>query len=105
MRIAPKMKKTQLMRSTRTDPRPMKTLRTRARAVAAALVSWTFPVLVDDLATPLFAFFSVMMIVQLLFAWKLMPETRGLSLEEVEARLAPRPRDRGAARLAGAEAA
>ena len=57
---------------------------------AAALVSWTFPVLVTSSAAPVFAFFSLMMVMQLLFAWKLMPETRGLSLEEVEERLAPR---------------
>lgn len=54
---------------------------------AAAVVSWSFPALVASSAAPVFAFFSLMMVVQILFAWKLMPETRGLSLEEVERRL------------------
>jgi MFS family permease len=57
--------------------------------VAAALVSWTFPGLMRAFGAPVFGFFSAMMVLQLFFAWKLMPETRGLSLEEVERRLAP----------------
>ena len=31
-----------------------------------------------------FAFFASMMLLQFLFAWKIMPETRGLSLEELQ---------------------
>ena len=72
---------------------------------AAALVSWSFPVLVTDSAAPVFALFSLMMLVQLLFAWKLMPETRGLTLDEVEARLAAPRRSRGPAAALAAERA
>jgi hypothetical protein len=34
-----------------------------------------------------FAFFSAMMLLQFFFAWKIMPETKGVSLEELEVRL------------------
>ena len=33
---------------------------------------------------PTFLFFSVMMVFQLLFVWKIMPETKGRTLEEIE---------------------
>ncbi|MEX2640577.1 MAG: sugar porter family MFS transporter [Balneolales bacterium] len=36
---------------------------------------------------PIFAFFAGMMVLQLLFVWKVMPETKGISLEEMEATL------------------
>lgn len=36
---------------------------------------------------PIFAFFAVMMILQLLFVWKMMPETKGIPLEEIEKKL------------------
>lgn len=36
---------------------------------------------------PIFAFFAVMMVFQLLFVWKIMPETKGVSLEELEQKL------------------
>jgi SP family xylose:H+ symportor-like MFS transporter len=68
---------------------------------AAALVSWSFPGLVRAFGGPVFGFFSAMMALQLLFAWKLMPETRGLSLEEVERRLAPAGEGYRGAALAG----
>jgi hypothetical protein len=31
-----------------------------------------------------FLFFSIMMVLQLLFVWKVMPETKGKSLEQIE---------------------
>ena len=37
----------------------------------------------------IFAFFAGMMVLQLLFVWKIMPETKGRSLEELEAELLP----------------
>jgi MFS family permease len=56
--------------------------------VFAALVAGTFPFFAGQFGGgPIFAFFSVMMILQLLFVWKLMPETKGVSLEELERRL------------------
>jgi hypothetical protein len=53
----------------------------------AAAISWTFPVVAQASGGHAFAFFSVMMLLQFFFAWKLMPETRGVSLEELEVRL------------------
>ena len=32
---------------------------------------------------PIFSFFAVVMVLQLLFVWKMMPETKGKSLEEL----------------------
>ena len=53
----------------------------------AAAVSWTFPVVAEASGGFAFAFFSVMMVLQLFFAVKVMPETKGLSLEELEVKL------------------
>ncbi len=53
----------------------------------AAAVSWTFPVVAQASGGHAFAFFSAMMVLQFFFAWKLMPETKGLSLEELEVKL------------------
>jgi MFS transporter, SP family, xylose:H+ symportor len=50
----------------------------------AAVVSWTFPVVAQASGAIAFAFFSAMMLLQGLFAWKVMPETKGRSLEELE---------------------
>jgi hypothetical protein len=35
----------------------------------------------------IFAFFAVMMVFQLIFVWRIMPETKGVSLEELEQRI------------------
>jgi len=53
----------------------------------AAAVSWSFPVVAEISGGHAFAFFSVMMVLQFFFAWKIMPETKGLSLEELEVKL------------------
>jgi sugar porter (SP) family MFS transporter len=53
----------------------------------AALVSWTFPVIAARSPGHAFAFFSFMMVLQFFFAWKILPETKGLSLEELEYKL------------------
>jgi sugar porter (SP) family MFS transporter len=53
----------------------------------AAVVSWTFPVLAQASGGHAFAFFAAMMLLQALFAWRLMPETKGLSLEALQHRL------------------
>lgn len=53
----------------------------------AAVVSWTFPVIADASGGYAFAFFSAMMLLQFFFAWKIMPETKDLSLEELEVKL------------------
>ncbi len=53
----------------------------------AAAVSWTFPVMASASGAFAFAFFSAMMVLQFFFAWKIMPETMGLTLEELEVKL------------------
>jgi MFS transporter, SP family, xylose:H+ symportor len=53
----------------------------------AAAISWTFPVVAQASGGHAFAFFSTMMLLQAVFAWKFMPETKGVSLEELEVRL------------------
>lgn len=51
----------------------------------AALIAFTFPVIAEKFGGgSTFLFFTVMMILQLLFVWKLMPETKGQSLEQIE---------------------
>lgn len=54
----------------------------------AALVSWTFPIVAARSGAWPFGFFAAMMILQLVFAWKIMPETKGGTLEDIESRLA-----------------
>ena len=64
--------------------------------VFAALITLLTPIFIDknegifgDNPWPVFAFFSFMMVLQLLFVWKLMPETKGKSLEELSKELSP----------------
>ena len=53
--------------------------------IMAAIIAFSFPVLTEKLgAGNTFLFFSIMMIIQLLFVWKIMPETKGRSLEQLE---------------------
>lgn len=58
--------------------------------VFAALITLLTPIFIDrnegifgDNPWPVFSFFAFMMVLQLLFVWKLMPETKGKSLEEL----------------------
>ncbi len=54
----------------------------------AAVIAFSFPSLTEKLGGGnTFLFFSVMMIVQLLFVWRIMPETKGKSLEQIERNL------------------
>ena len=56
--------------------------------IMAAAIAFAFPALAENLGGgSTFLFFSVMMILQLLFVWKLMPETKGRSLEQIETAL------------------
>jgi sugar porter (SP) family MFS transporter len=55
--------------------------------IMAAIISWTFPIIVEG--SPLggyysFIFYSVMMVLHLIFVWKFLPETKGRSLEEIQ---------------------
>jgi sugar porter (SP) family MFS transporter len=53
--------------------------------IMAAAVTWTFPSVAKNLGGGTsFAFFAVMMVLQFLFVWKIMPETKGRSLEEIQ---------------------
>ncbi|MBA4167573.1 MAG: sugar porter family MFS transporter [Chitinophagaceae bacterium] len=53
--------------------------------VMAALIAFIFPLMAERVGGgPTFLFFTVMMVLQLVFVWKLMPETKGKSLEKIE---------------------
>lgn len=58
--------------------------------IMAAIISWTFPVIVENIpngGTYSFVFYSVMMLFHLIFVWRWLPETKGRSLEEIQKRL------------------
>jgi sugar porter (SP) family MFS transporter len=51
----------------------------------AAIITFTFPYLAEAFGgTVIFGFFAFMMLLQFLFAWKFMPETKGTSLENMD---------------------
>jgi sugar porter (SP) family MFS transporter len=53
----------------------------------AVIISWTFPITINSPAIGpgnVFMFFAVMMCLQLLFSWLLMPETKGKTLEQIQ---------------------
>jgi sugar porter (SP) family MFS transporter len=55
--------------------------------VMAAVISWTFPVFAESSAMGgayAFTLFSIMMLAHLFFAWKVLPETKGQSLEGIQ---------------------
>ncbi len=52
--------------------------------VFAALIAQVFPYFASNISgTYIFGFFALMMILQFLYVWKLMPETKGLALEDM----------------------
>jgi sugar porter (SP) family MFS transporter len=56
----------------------------------AAAVSWIFPVAANSPAIGggnAFAFFAVMMVLHLIFAWKIIPETKGKTLEQIQSEI------------------
>jgi sugar porter (SP) family MFS transporter len=58
--------------------------------IMAAIVSWTFPIIVEgstDGGFYSFIFYSFMMLLHLIFVWKVLPETKGRSLEEIQKEL------------------
>ena len=56
--------------------------------VFAAIIANVFPVFANKFGgAPIFIFFSIMMVFQLLFVWRMMPETKGVSLEDLQKKL------------------
>ncbi len=56
--------------------------------IMAAIITTLFPILAVKIGpAPIFAFFGVMMVFQLLWVIFIMPETKGKSLEEIESKL------------------
>jgi sugar porter (SP) family MFS transporter len=61
------------------------TLGSTTHWVMAAAIAFSFPYLSAKAGGGnTFLFFAIMMVLQLLFVWKLMPETKGRSLEQIE---------------------
>lgn len=59
--------------------------------VLAAAIPSVVPILFTKIgATPVFAFFAFMMVLQLIFVWRMMPETKGKTLEELRTKLSTR---------------
>jgi MFS transporter, SP family, arabinose:H+ symporter len=56
--------------------------------VFAAIITNIFPFCAEKWGgAPIFGFFAVAMVFQLLYVWRLMPETKGVSLEDLQKRL------------------
>jgi len=53
----------------------------------AAVVSWTFPVIAERSGASAFGFFAVMMVLQFVLVLALLPETKGISLEQIQRKL------------------
>ncbi|GAA3984144.1 sugar porter family MFS transporter [Mucilaginibacter dorajii] len=61
------------------------TLGSSTHWVMAAIIAFCFPYLAESLGGAVtFSFFGVMMVCQLIFVWRFMPETKGRSLEQIE---------------------
>jgi sugar porter (SP) family MFS transporter len=55
--------------------------------IMAAIIAWTFPVIVHGSPNGgfySFVFFSGMVIISLIFIWRVMPETKGRTLEQIQ---------------------
>jgi MFS transporter, SP family, xylose:H+ symportor len=52
-----------------------------------ALIAWTFPLLAEKTGAHVFAFYAAMMVLQLLWVVFMMPETKGIPLEEIQRKL------------------
>lgn len=58
--------------------------------IMAAIISWSFPVIVEGSPNGgfySFVFYAVMMVLAFLFIWRVMPETKGRSLEQIQKEL------------------
>jgi len=54
--------------------------------VMAAAITWAFPVFAAHVGGWVFAFFGAMMLLQFVWVWKVMPETNGIALEDMDFR-------------------
>jgi sugar porter (SP) family MFS transporter len=52
-----------------------------------AIISWVFPVVAAKSGALVFCFFAAMMALQFILVWRFLPETKGVSLEDMEAQL------------------
>jgi hypothetical protein len=52
-----------------------------------AIVSWTFPIIAERSGGHAFSFFAGMMVLQLIMVLKFLPETKGVSLEQIQHKL------------------
>jgi SP family xylose:H+ symportor-like MFS transporter len=50
----------------------------------AAVVSWSFPVVAEASGASAFAFFAAMMVLQFVLVLRFLPETKGVSLEQIQ---------------------
>jgi sugar porter (SP) family MFS transporter len=50
----------------------------------AFIISWTFPVIAEISGGHIFTFYAICMVGQLIWVVKVMPETRGITLEEIQ---------------------
>jgi len=58
--------------------------------IMAAIISWTFPMIVESSSLGgfySFVFYSGMMLLSFLFIWRVMPETKGKTLEQIQKEL------------------
>jgi len=55
--------------------------------IMAALISWTFPMLAELSGGHVFAFYTAMMVLQLVWVLLVMPETKGIPLEQIQKKL------------------
>lgn len=54
--------------------------------VMAAAITWLFPVVAGSVGGWVFAFFGAMMLLQFIWTWRVMPETNGIALEDMDLR-------------------
>jgi SP family xylose:H+ symportor-like MFS transporter len=52
-----------------------------------AAITWTFPIIAEASGGHIFAFYAVMMVLQLVWVLRVMPETKGVPLEDIQKRL------------------
>ena len=55
--------------------------------IMAAAISWTFPMIAAKSGGHVFAFYALCMVGQLVWVIRVMPETKGISLEQIQKRL------------------